>query len=95
MKRIHIVSSVACAFGRVLLIAQLGAVVSTCLGQAPGSLDLSFDPTAGGTRIGLAAEQGGVLCLELQADGKLLLGGGFAGYNGTPRRNLARINTDG
>ncbi len=52
-----------------------------------GSLDTSFDP---GTGIGF-----GVRSLALQPDGKVLIGGLFLSYNGTPRARVARINTNG
>ena len=59
--------------------------------NADGSLDASFNP---GTGVG-----GGtfprVNSLALQPDGKVLIGGGFSAYNGTPRRYVARLNADG
>jgi len=55
--------------------------------QSPGSLDVSFD-------IGTGANNW-VSCVELQPDGKILLGGGFTQYNGTSRNRIARLNADG
>ena len=56
-----------------------------------GSLDTGFDPGAG--------VEGGffpnVLTTALQPDGKIIIGGSFTSYNGTPRQNIARLNTDG
>ncbi|MGI8821093.1 MAG: hypothetical protein ACR2ID_09540, partial [Chthoniobacterales bacterium] len=52
-----------------------------------GSLDLSFDPGDGPDYT-----PGHVL---LQDDGKLILVGSFYAVNGVPRRNVARLNTDG
>jgi len=37
----------------------------------------------------------GVRCLAWQADGKLLVGGGFSTLGGRPRSNLARLGADG
>jgi uncharacterized delta-60 repeat protein len=37
----------------------------------------------------------GVQTLALQSDGKVLIGGGFAGYNGVVRNGIARLNFDG
>lgn len=57
-----------------------------------GTLDTSFDPGTGTT--GAAAHY--VYSVALQADGKILIGGNFTGYNGTTGVNrIARLNTDG
>ena len=61
----------------------------------PGSLDLTFDPTRGGDLIGPANESGAVVALARQPDGKLLIGGQFAGYNGKLRRHIARLMPNG
>ena len=52
-----------------------------------GSIDNSFNP---GTGFG-----GEVLCLIVQASGKVVVGGAFTTYNGQPFANIVRINTDG
>jgi uncharacterized delta-60 repeat protein len=52
-----------------------------------GRLDPSFDP-------GTGAEDG-IDSLALQHDGKILIGGPFTQYDGTARRNIARVNADG
>lgn len=52
-----------------------------------GSIDASFNP-------GLGAN-GPVRALALQSNGKILVGGEFTAFNGTPRRYLARLNADG
>ena len=55
--------------------------------QNPGSLDLSFDPGTGANEwVGAAA---------IQSDGKIVIGGAFTTYNGTPRKGIARLNADG
>ncbi len=57
-----------------------------------GTLDTSFDPGTGTT--GTATHY--VYSVALQADGKILIGGSFTGYNGTTGINrIARLNTDG
>ena len=56
-----------------------------------GSLDTTFSPGTGFTSSGSLA----VYALDLQPDGKLLVGGAFTAYNGTGRINLARLNTTG
>jgi uncharacterized delta-60 repeat protein len=55
--------------------------------QADGSFDSSF-------QIGSGAD-GPVLGLYVQDNGKILLGGKFAFFNGIPRNHLARLNPDG
>lgn len=52
--------------------------------NADGTLDTSFEssPGPGG---------GGVGMLAVQADGKLIVGGGFTSYNGVARNRIARV----
>jgi uncharacterized delta-60 repeat protein len=52
-----------------------------------GSLDLSFDPGTGANDS--------VYSVEIQADGKILVAGGFTLFNGFPRSAVARLHTDG
>lgn len=56
--------------------------------NADGSLDTSFAPTGTGL-------SNFVYALALQTDGKILVGGNFLSYNGTSRRRIARLNSDG
>lgn len=56
-----------------------------------GTIDLSFNPGSGFNDSGEPI----LNSLTLQADGKLLVGGQFSGYNGNTKRSLVRINTDG
>jgi uncharacterized delta-60 repeat protein len=58
--------------------------------NANGSLDSSFDP---GT--GAGGNPNRVESVAVQSDGKVLIGGSFAAFNGTNRANLARLNADG
>jgi uncharacterized delta-60 repeat protein len=53
-----------------------------------GSLDDSF-------LHGLAGADDQVLCIALQSDGKILIGGYFTSINGVTRKGLARLNPDG
>jgi uncharacterized delta-60 repeat protein len=55
--------------------------------NADGSLDPSFDMGTGASDY--------IADIVLQADGKILIGGYFTEYNGTPVPNLIRLNTDG
>jgi len=52
-----------------------------------GLLDESFDPGAGPSSE--------VRCTVLQPDGRILIGGTFAAYNGVERFQVARLNADG
>ena len=56
---------------------------------ADGTFDSTFNPGLGidpNTQINAMA---------VQPDGKVIIGGNFTHYNGTPRNYIARINTDG
>ncbi|MBP6390878.1 MAG: hypothetical protein KA352_08280 [Flavobacteriales bacterium] len=55
--------------------------------NADGSLDTSFNPGTGAS--------GGISSVALQPDGKIVIGGGFSGYNGIPRNKIARLNANG
>ena len=55
--------------------------------QTPGSVDTSFDATAG--------MNASVLALALQSDGRIVAGGAFTVANGTGMNRIARLNTDG
>ncbi|MBK9422381.1 MAG: T9SS type A sorting domain-containing protein [Flavobacteriales bacterium] len=55
--------------------------------NSDGSLDSGFDPGTGASFV--------VYKFALQVDGKILVGGDFTSYNGTPRNRLARLNSDG
>jgi uncharacterized delta-60 repeat protein len=53
-----------------------------------GSLDTSF-------QNGMAGCSSTVLCIQVQTDGKILIGGDFTEVNNTYRNYVARLNTDG
>ena len=57
--------------------------------NADGILDTSFDP---GTGLNTGSV---VKAVALQSDGRAVLAGTFASYNGTSRMGLARANPDG
>ncbi|MFO0398403.1 MAG: delta-60 repeat domain-containing protein, partial [Sphingobacteriia bacterium] len=52
-----------------------------------GSMDAGFNPVIGADRE--------ISTLYAQPDGKVLIGGWFSSYNGTSRKNIARLNADG
>ena len=55
--------------------------------------DGAVDPTFNSAGAGMAGE--GVHAIALQADGRILVGGAFFGYNGQTRPNILRLNADG
>lgn len=56
--------------------------------NSDGSLDTSFNPSAGGADATVNA-------VYTQSDGKVLIGGQFNGVNGVSRARIARLNSDG
>lgn len=52
-----------------------------------GTMDTSFNPGTGAN--------GGILSLNLQVDGKIIIGGNFSQVNGSSRNGIARLNADG
>ena len=56
--------------------------------NADGSLDNTF-------QNGLSGASSTVRCLQIQTDGKILVGGDFGGVNGTSRGSVARLNSNG
>ncbi|MDX2284707.1 MAG: T9SS type A sorting domain-containing protein [Bacteroidia bacterium] len=56
--------------------------------HADGSLDAAFDPGTAGFEYHASA-------LALQPDGKIVVGGAFRSFNGTPRNGIARLHADG
>jgi uncharacterized delta-60 repeat protein len=59
----------------------------TIYAQNPGVLDPSFNVGAGAN--------GPVFASATQSNGKVIIGGNFTSYNGTPINRIARLNTDG
>jgi uncharacterized delta-60 repeat protein len=51
--------------------------------NADGTVDMAFNPSAGGANVNSIA---------LQADGKILVGGAFENMGGQPRNNIARLD---
>ncbi len=64
-----------------------------------GTLDAAFNPGTGGTGILGAGIDGNanpfVFATAIQPDGKIIIGGNFATYNGANRRGIARLETNG
>ncbi|MCU0334465.1 MAG: delta-60 repeat domain-containing protein, partial [Chitinophagaceae bacterium] len=82
--------------GRVLVggaFTSYNGTARSCIARlnADGSLDMRFNPGTGlsGTTFPSARS------LALLPDGRVLLGGSFTSYNGTPRNHLVRLHPDG
>jgi uncharacterized delta-60 repeat protein len=56
--------------------------------NSDGSLDNAF-------QNGLTGASSNVRCIQIQSDGKILIGGDFTTVNNTGRNYVARLNTDG
>lgn len=80
------------AGGKVVVSGSFTTINGTALNRiarlnADGTLDSTFTP---GT-----AASGVVYDFDVQADGKLVIGGSFTTYNDTASARIARLNTDG
>ncbi len=80
--------------GKVLIAGFFATLKGAVRGRiarlnSDGSTDHSFGN-------GLTGANGNsVIALAVQSDGKVLIGGSFTAVNGTPRFNIARLNSDG
>ncbi|HPU90412.1 MAG TPA: InlB B-repeat-containing protein, partial [Spirochaetota bacterium] len=61
--------------------------------NANGSLDTTFNPGSGPYIMWQTFSY--VYAIAIQSDGKIMIGGGFSHYNGTPVNHIARVNIDG
>jgi uncharacterized delta-60 repeat protein len=82
------------ADGKILVggnFTTLGGQPRNCLGRlnVDGTLDSTFNPRPD------YDVYDSVLCLAVQAEGKILVGGHFTTLGGQPRTNLGRLNADG
>lgn len=57
-----------------------------------GSKDINFTTGTGFNPVGYACD---IKSVVLKNDGKILAGGTFSEYNGSPRKHLIQLNTDG
>ncbi len=78
--------------GKVLIVGAFTTFNGTSRNRiarlnANGSLDTTFD-------VGSGADDS-IQGVALQSDGKVLIGGNFANYNGVGRNRLARLNSNG
>lgn len=78
------------------LLGTACLVLSLCL-RLPAqdaALDPTFNPTDPGFSVG-DGTNADIKCMGLQSDDKVLIGGEFATYNGTPKTWLARLLPNG
>ena len=80
------------ADGKVVIGGGFGSVNGYSRGRVArlntdGSVDEEFDP-------GLGADFH-VSAIRVQTDGKIIVGGNFGSFNGIPRSNIVRLNTNG
>jgi uncharacterized delta-60 repeat protein len=75
--------------GRIIILVAGRNFAPPHIGRlnADGAVDGTFDSGTG--------PDNAVRSLVLQPDGKILIGGDFFNYNGTPRNCMARLNADG
>jgi uncharacterized delta-60 repeat protein len=73
---------------KITFLSMLLFTVFSFIAKAqPGSNDTSFDPGTGADNS--------VWSSAIQKDGKIIIGGTFTSYNGTPRNKIVRLNPDG
>jgi len=77
-----------CRLFLILLFWMMAAFLTPlCLQAQPGSLDSSFDP-------GTGVDQS-VFAIAIQPDGRIIIAGDFTTMRGTPRKGIARLNSNG
>jgi uncharacterized delta-60 repeat protein len=81
--------------GKILVggpFSQMYGVSRSCIARlnANGTLDTSFNPGTGAT-----GSLPNVTTIAVRSDGRIIIGGRFSGYNGTPRNNIAGLNSNG
>ena len=79
--------------GKILIGGQFSSYNGTARNgvarlNTDGSVDTGFNP-------GTGVNGGEVFSIQLQPDGKVILGGSFATFNGTNRDDRARLNANG
>jgi len=68
-------------------LVGLFTLCSSALAQQAGSLDMTFNPGS--------AANATVLCMALQTNGQIVIGGYFTTFNDANRHYIALLNTDG
>jgi len=83
--------------GKIIVVGDFTAFNGTARNyiarlNTNGSLDVTFNP---GTGFSNGSATTIINSVSIQEDGKIVLGGSFLNYNGSPSKNIARVNTDG
>ncbi|MBX3731169.1 MAG: autotransporter-associated beta strand repeat-containing protein [Verrucomicrobiae bacterium] len=78
--------------GRILIA---GSPVATAVGATAGIARLHPDGSLDGSFAPGAGANGSVLCMTLQDDGRIVIGGIFDSFNGVSRNRMARLHPDG
>lgn len=73
--------------GKLIFIAFCAVFLTVQVFANPGRLDLTFQ--------NVLADGAVVSAIEVQPDGKIIIGGNFTTRGAIPRQNLARLNPDG
>jgi uncharacterized delta-60 repeat protein len=76
-----------------IIILALCMITTNAIAQ-PGSNDHTFNTFDDGTSVN-GGLTGYAFSTAIQADGKIIVVGGFSHFNGTLRNNITRLNTDG
>jgi len=80
---------------QILLIPSV-LIALTSYGQAPGSMDLSFNAADLGFGLGDGTNNSGIVQgMARQSDGKVVIVGNFGWHNGNTVGGLSRMNADG
>jgi len=79
----------AAVCGLLFLIGTSWRCVSASL------LDESFDVGTGPRESSVGPAPGGIRAMALQPDGKIVVGGTFTSFNGSPCDGIVRLNSDG
>jgi uncharacterized delta-60 repeat protein len=81
--------------GKVIIggnFSSINGTARSCIARlnSDGSLDTTFNPGSGAN-----SASSFIFTSALQSDGKIIIGGFFTSYNGTPLNYIARLNADG
>ena len=88
----HVRSTAVQADGRIIIVGDFLYYNDTTLNHIARVLDNGGIDTSFKTGVGTDAK---IYALALQPDGKIIIGGDFFNYNGTPSNHLARLNING